>query len=676
MRIPLHKRIFLNFVLVIALFGILGAVLSAVLINRTTLDEAQRRVSLDLRSAWDVLHNEMDRLQLFVTVLSTGKRVDDAFAIPDSPANRVALEQVRRQCGLDFLALTDSKGQVLVRSLEPYKTGDILSNDPFVAGALKGETRKGLALLSQQRLRDEGGNLEERAFMVFEPTPKSKVRAKTSESAGMALVAAAPVLDEGGKVIGALYAGLLLNRNHGLVDKIRSIVFENKTYQGQPLGTVTIFQWDCRVATNVILANGNRAIGTRVSEEVYDKVLENGLNWYDRAFVVKDWYLSAYDPIHDIHGKVVGILYVGVLAKQYDDLKWDLWKLYGAISGGVGIFVLAIGLIFARRLTGSISRLAEAAGKIGSGNLDLNVKEPKADDEVKDLTQAFNLMTASLKERDEKLRTTYSALEQSNKSLGEMNRNYLDMLGFVSHELKNTLGVIYTSARALDAGIVGTLSDAQAALARNIAKSIDGAVRMTRNYLDLARIEKGELRVIPKVMEMIGEIIDPLLEELKPVIDQQGVTIEKRLPGAIVLKGDTALLKIAYRNLLDNALKYGNKGGRIRLGFEEKNGALHFEVWNEGKGLTAEQIARLFEKFVRFESHAEATRSTGLGLFITREIIMKHKGEILAESEPGQWMRFRFTLPLATPTHGLEEKGEGKEAPKEESHDKKEGAGH
>jgi two-component system NtrC family sensor kinase len=676
MRIPLHKRIFLNFVLVIALFGILGAVLSAVLINRTTLDEAQRRVSLDLRSAWDVLHNEMDRLQLFVTVLSTGKRVDDAFAIPDSPANRVALEQVRRQCGLDFLALTDSKGQVLVRSLEPYKTGDILSNDPFVSGALKGETRKGLALLSQQRLRDEGGNLEERAFMVFEPTPKSKVRAKTSESAGMALVAAAPVLDEGGKVIGALYAGLLLNRNHGLVDKIRSIVFENKTYQGQPLGTVTIFQWDCRVATNVILANGNRAIGTRVSEEVYDKVLENGLNWYDRAFVVKDWYLSAYDPIHDIHGKVVGILYVGVLAKQYDDLKWDLWKLYGAISGGVGIFVLAIGLIFARRLTGSISRLAEAAGKIGSGNLDLNVKEPKADDEVKDLTQAFNLMTASLKERDEKLRTTYSALEQSNKSLEEMNRNYLDMLGFVSHELKNTLGVIYTSARALDAGIVGTLSDAQAALARNIAKSIDGAVRMTRNYLDLARIEKGELRVIPKVMEMIGEIIDPLLEELKPVIDQQGVTIEKRLPGAIVLKGDTALLKIAYRNLLDNALKYGRKGGRIRLGFEEKNGALHFEVWNEGKGLTAEQIARLFEKFVRFESHAEATRSTGLGLFITREIIMKHKGEILAESEPGQWMRFRFTLPLATPTHGLEEKGEGKEAPKEESHDKKEGAGH
>jgi signal transduction histidine kinase len=296
-----------------------------------------------------------------------------------------------------------------------------------------------------------------------------------------------------------------------------------------------------------------------------------------------------------------------------------------------------------------------AAGKIGGGNLDFNVKEPKADDEVRDLTQAFNLMAASLKERDEKLRATHSALERSNKSLEEMNRNYLDMLGFVSHELKNTLGVIYTSARALDAGIAGPLSDTQAALAHNIAKSIDGAVRMTRNYLDLARIEKGELKVIPKEMDMIQEIIDPLLDELKPMIVQQGMTIEKQLPEAIVLEGDAALLKIAYRNLLDNALKYGKKGGRIRLACEEKDGGLHFEVWNEGKGLTSEQISKLFEKFVRIERHAEATRSTGLGLFITREIITKHHGEIRAESEPGQWMRFRFALP----GEGIKKDGEG-----------------
>ncbi len=415
---------------------------------------------------------------------------------------------------------------------------------------------------------------------------------------------------------------------------------------------MTIFQWDCRIATNVILPNGNRAIGTRVSEEVYDKLLENGLPWYDRAFVVNDWYLSAYDPIHDVEGKVIGILYVGVLSQQYDDLKWALWKVYGTISVGVGIFVLAVGLIFARRLTGSISGLADAARTIAGGNLDLNVKEPKADDEVKDLTRAFNVMAVRLKERDEKLRNAYAALEQTNYSLQELNRNYMDMLGFVSHELKNSLGVIYTSARALDTGLVGSLTESQAALARNIARSIDGAVKMTRNYLDLSRIEKGELKVSLKKAEMIKDIVNPVLEELKPMINERKATIEKALPVSIPVYADVALLKIAYRNLLDNALKYGKQEGRVSLGFEEEDGMLRFEVWNEGQGLTKEQLPRLFEKFVRFDTPTESSRSTGLGLFITRNILARHGGSIWADSESGQWMRFRFTLPADDPEGG------------------------
>ena len=106
-----------------------------------------------------------------------------------------------------------------------------------------------------------------------------------------------------------------------------------------------------RIATNVTTASGNRAIGTRVSKDVYEKVLENDRNWYDRAFVVNDWYLSAYDPIHDLDGKIVGILYVGVLAKKYDDLKKSLWTIYGAVTLGLLVIVLAVGFIFSRRLT-------------------------------------------------------------------------------------------------------------------------------------------------------------------------------------------------------------------------------------------------------------------------------------------------------------------------------------
>ena len=322
-RLELYKRIFINFVAGIALFAAVAALAGAMLIKRSVLSEAQRRVSLDLRSAWSALDYKLDMLELFVTVLVGGRRVTEAYAEPESEPLRAALEAVRQQSGFDFLTLTDRSGRVRLRTLAPYRTGDYLTNDPFISGALKGRSVKGLALFGPERLRAEGGDLEERAFVVFEPTPKAKRRAKTVEDAGMVLVAAVPLRSDDDTILGTLYAGLLLNRNYAMVDEIQATVFENKFSGGQPSGKVTLFLWDTRIATNVMLANHNRAVGTRMSADVYDTVLENGANWYDRAFVVRDWYLSAYDPIRDVSGKVIGSLYVGVPAKQYDDIKWD-----------------------------------------------------------------------------------------------------------------------------------------------------------------------------------------------------------------------------------------------------------------------------------------------------------------------------------------------------------------
>ncbi len=663
MRVQLYKRIFLNFVLVIVLFGLLAAAVGAILINRSTLNEAQRRVSLDLRSAWSVIQGELDGLELFVTALSGGKRVQEAFHQPESTEFRALLEVARRQSRFDFMSLTDTQGRVILRTSAPYHTGDYLTQDPVVRRALKGETISGFAILDAARLQAEGGGLEEKAFMVFEPTPKAKPRAKSSENAGMALVAATPVEDETGARKGVLYAGILLNRNHALVDKIQSIVFEDRLYSHKQLGTVTVFQWDSRVATNVTLANGNRAIGTRVSEAVYDKVLENNQNYYDRAFVVNDWYLSAYDPIRDVEDKVIGILYVGVLAKQYDDLKRELWMLYGFFSLGAVIIVLALGLIFSRRLTGSITRLANAAGEIAQGRLDMRVPEPSTDDEVRDLTKAFNFMAERLRQREESLKRTNDELEQANRSLHVVNRNYLDMLGFVSHELKNTLGVIYTSAKALTMAAIGQLSASQETLVLNITKSIEKAVSMTRKYLDLSRIEKGELKVALRPMDMIKDVVAPLLEEFREAIASKAVIVSNELPAAIALKGDRDLLQVVYKNLIDNALKYGRQGGTIKLTFTSTAQAMQFAVWNEGENLSEAQLAQVFDKFVRLRREEGLTQGTGLGLFITKEIIRKHGGDIWARCEHSKWVQFIFTLPIHPP------EGKDETAPSGEHHE-------
>ena len=124
----------------------------------------------------------------------------------------------------------------------------------------------------------------------------------------MIIKAAAPIFDYEGKLIGVLYGGILLNRNFEIVDKIKDIVYRRETYKGKDIGTATIFQDDLRISTNVKTIDGERAIGTRVSEEVYDQVLIKGNPWIHRAFVVNNWYITAYEPIKNINDELIGIL--------------------------------------------------------------------------------------------------------------------------------------------------------------------------------------------------------------------------------------------------------------------------------------------------------------------------------------------------------------------------------
>jgi two-component system NtrC family sensor kinase len=650
MRIKLQTRVFLTFVLTVALLGIVCAVLGAVFISRTVLNQAQRRVKLDLHGAWAAVNGELEQTHNLLAAFSITSYVQTARRQEDPELLRSKLETIRREGDLDFVGVTDRTGEVLVRGRAPYHTGDDISNDPLVRRGLRGESARGFTVLGRERLGREGHELERRAFFVFESTPKAKPRAKDRESSGMALAVAVPTRNENQDVTGVLYGGILLNRNVELVDRIRSQVFgEENTYEGHQLGTVTVFQWDVRVATNV-QSNGERAIGTRVSSEVYDRVLENGQSWYDRAFVVNDWYISAYDPIHAFapgqeQGKVIGILYVGVLAEQYDDIKHRLWLFYAALSVGATLVVILIGFMFSRRLTQSISRLAQGAHRIAAGNLDTCVSEPNRDDEILDLTRDFNAMARSLRQRDRELREANVELEETNRTLERLNRNYLDMLGFVSHELKNTLGNIYTAAHTLHQEMVGELSEVQKRLTGSICRSINSAVTMTRNYLDLSRIEQGELKVEPETIDFVSEVARPVIEEFQPQIDKEGVTLQDELPDSATVHADPDLLPVVYKNLLNNALKYGREHGTIRLGHSRTNGEHQFSVWNEGEGLSEEQIERLFHKFERLGDKQGRRTGTGLGLFVTKEIINKNNGRIWAESEEGEWVKFTFALP-------------------------------
>ncbi len=644
LRSSLKGKLIASF-LIVAILGIaISSWVGVRLIGDTVLAQAQSKVKHDLASAWMVYNSKLEEIRSVVELTAERFFIRTPFQGGELGPVQAELEQVRRERGLDLLTLTDSAGRVLIRTREPYTFGDDRSQDEPVRRALAGEVVAATVLIPREQLLLEGGGLAEQAHMRPIPTPKAKPRTEAEVTTGMALLAAAPVRDEAGAVLGVLYGGVLLNRNYELVDKIKETVYKGERYLGKETGTATIFQWDLRISTNVRTAEGDRAIGTLVSAEVYDRVLVDGLAWTDRAFVVNDWYVTAYEPIRDINGEIIGMLYVGLLEAPYAKLRSQVvWALirYSSLS-----LALALGLAFflGRRITRPVAELARASEEISLGRLSRRVESRSSRDELGRLAASFNRMAESLQR-------TLEEKDRANQRLQELNLRYLELLGFATHELMQPLGVLKGYLTMMRASPTGALEgerqrQAVAAMLRNL----DSLINMSRMYLELSRIESGELEVHKERVRLYQDVLGPVIEDSRMELERRGMRLVLEAEAAwreLELEADPLLLRAVFGNLIGNAIKYGREGGEIRCGFQDEGASYRFHVWNEGPGIPADKLGAIFEKFVRLEQGAgqQGRRGTGLGLFITKEIIARHGGEIWAESVEGEWADFIFRLP-------------------------------
>ena len=215
------------------------------------------------------------------------------------------MKNVYRTGGMDFVALLDGRGTVICRGQNPARRGDDLSDSPLVAEVLRRKLPvAGTILLSRKMLEAEGEELAQRARFELIATPAAHPTPEKFRSEGMVAAAAVPILDAQGRIEAILYGGDLLNRRYGIVDSIKQEVFPREVYEGREIGTVTIFQGDLRIATNVKMEDGSRAVGTRLSATVSDEVLRRGGIWAAPAFVVNDWYITLVraDPRSDATG--------------------------------------------------------------------------------------------------------------------------------------------------------------------------------------------------------------------------------------------------------------------------------------------------------------------------------------------------------------------------------------
>jgi signal transduction histidine kinase len=244
--------------------------------------------------------------------------------------------------------------------------------------------------------------------------------------------------------------------------------------------------------------------------------------------------------------------------------------------------------------------------------------------------------------------------------LEQTRRNYAQLLYFVAHELKSPLSSIVTVGQTLLAGYLGKLPQAQAEKVERMVANSSYLINLVRDYLDLARIETGELSYQPSpVVDLVEEVVRPIIDIQTPNAAVRGMTIETDTE-YLSAPCDPNLIKIVVSNLLGNAVKYGRPGTRILVrlvrrafadytaeGRLERDWWAVFSVRNEGVGFSLEQKQRLFARFQRLHHpDHKGVSGSGLGLYIARQIVLKHGGEITAESEPGQWAEFRFRIPL------------------------------
>ncbi len=642
---PLRTKLLAALLAVALLGGLLAAVCGSFLLNKMVINEAQRRVNLGLKTARTTLDARAREAETICAMLADlAARQGESGTVELSSE---VLEKLREKARFDYLHLMDAKGNIYITA-RGDATGCSALDSPLVNAAFKqGRVSAGLRLVPLPELAAESSELAARAHVEIIPTPRAKETPLKELADAMVIEAAAPVIRPPGKIFGAVRAGVVLNRNFDLVDEVRSSIFTTGTYKGKNLGTVTIFQRDVRITTNVRGPSGERAVGTQVSAEVYDKVLGQGGVWIGPAFVVDTWYMSAYEPLRDPADNVIGILYVGVLKERYDDMHRQAMAIFWGIALAAMTAAGLLSSVLAGRLSRPIIELTRAAERVAQGDLSYRLPAPDhaEKNEVKHLTVVFNQMVDALQRNDVQLRQSYKDLEEMAEDLQRWNQNYLDTLEFITHELKNQVAAMKLNLLAVQDGYVGELTPEQRETLQDVSAAIARTEEMILHYLNLSRIEKGELEVHARPVAIESDVVRPVLRDLRSQFEDKNMKIEVDLPEDLLAQADPSLLQVVMENLLSNAAKYGRRGGKTRVWGRKTNGWVEVHVWNEGAGVPSEKLEELFDKFSRLQPPGEQQRGTGLGLFITREIVRKHGGDIHAESVEGEWIDFIFTLP-------------------------------
>jgi two-component system NtrC family sensor kinase len=632
-----RSKLIVSFLVVSFLVGVVSLFIGGQLLYKSVLSEATNRVGLDLNAAREIYQSRIKAIQCPLTLTSLEPAFRAALKKRELSELIPRLETVARRAELDFVGIVRKEGETLCgvgKSSLRCKAVEI--TNPIAELVFDRKVPiSGTVVLSKEFLSAESPELADRARIGLLPTPRAAPRAEEEETSGMALAVAAPVFEEG-DLIGVVYGGLLLNRNQAIVDTVRDTVFQHEIYKGRNIGTATIFFNDLRIATNVMTPDGKRAIGTRVSKEVKEYVLTKGKRWTDRAFVVNDWYITAYEPIEDIFGERVGMLYVGVLEAKYADIRKKALSVFVLITLAGMALAIGLGYILANKIMKPVHQLIKASQQVSEGSLTPEIGPISKDEEMRILQNTFKDMVASMERR---------RAEAENRLLQSEKQSSIGRLAAgVAHEINNPLtGVLTYTHMLLRRKDIG--NDIRSDL-QTIAESTERVRKIVKGLLDFSRQTKLDQEPTDVNM-LIRSVISPM--ENQALVKGVSITFDpgENLPTVTL---DRNQFQSVLINLIINALDATEPGGNINIytatglsASDTGRKGVEITIADTGSGIPPDNLDKLFDPFF---STKEVGQGTGLGLSVSYGIVQRHGGTIRVQSELGKGSTFFIWIPI------------------------------